>query len=133
MGEEGDRLPDVATNFHGGRIFISKISQIYVAQDLQKNLILADSARLWSSAITLKRDYTTTIDKNSQTGSDAKRCAYYDDFNKLYGLKASTKPTATAASLGSTVVEEPRDKTKASKMIVKKTPTSTTTVGLLQE
>ena len=81
----------------------------------------------------LKRDYKSTVDKNAQSGSDAKRCPYFEDFNKLYGLKASTKPTATASSLDSVVVEEQRDRSKTSKAIVKKAPSCTTTVEFLQQ
>lgn len=46
----------------------------------------------------LKRDYRATVDHNSRTGNDKKTCLFFDEFNQMYGLKASTKPVFTLAS-----------------------------------
>ena len=43
----------------------------------------------------LKRSYHSTVDHNSQTGVEAKKSKFYDEFSELYGTKASTIPPAT--------------------------------------
>lgn len=43
----------------------------------------------------LKRDYKSVIDNNSKTGSDKKSCKFYEEFNQLFGNKASTRPSFT--------------------------------------
>ncbi|XP_070552455.1 uncharacterized protein [Ptychodera flava] len=49
----------------------------------------------WKS---LKREYKSTVDHNSHTGNNKKTCLFYEEFNRLYGNKPSTRPDYTIES-----------------------------------
>ena len=46
----------------------------------------------------LKREYKATLDHNNRSGSNVKTFPFYEEFNNLYGYKASWKPGFTLSS-----------------------------------
>ena len=46
----------------------------------------------------LKREYKATLDHNNRFGSNVKTYPFYEEFNNLYGYKASWKPGFTLSS-----------------------------------
>lgn len=46
----------------------------------------------------LKREYKATVDYNSTSGNDRKTCPYFTEFNQMYGMSASVRPTFTLST-----------------------------------
>ncbi|XP_021340221.1 uncharacterized protein LOC110441422 isoform X1 [Mizuhopecten yessoensis] len=46
----------------------------------------------------LKREYRNTVDHNSKSGNDKKSCPFFSEFQELYGMNASTRPSVAISS-----------------------------------
>ena len=61
----------------------------------------------------MKREWRQILDYNSQTGVEPKTCSFFNEFNEVYGCKASSKPSFTLASATTTTPRErPRTPTE---------------------
>jgi hypothetical protein len=76
-----------------------------ISDKLKEQGCIATSVQCDNKFKSLKREYRVAIDHNQKSGNDKKTCPFYEEFNRLYGFKASTAPAFTMGSINVDHVE----------------------------